>query len=353
MAYELNNKVKGLVAYDAVTENYKIRLDANESFINPGTLMKDEILEAISKVSFNRYPDASCKILREKFGELYGVDPEHVIAGNGSDELITVIMGAFLMGGDKLLTFTPDFSMYQFYGHAYEKEGIVIEKNDDLVLTVDKAIDSINRLKPQAVLFSNPCSPSSLVIKRADVIKIVESTDCLIILDEAYMEFSSESILDLADKFDNLIILKTCSKALGCAAIRLGFLVSSPKIVNALNAVRSPYNINSLTQAVGTVVLSNKEYIKESIEKIIASREELYKGLVPLEGKNGVKRIIKPDTNFVYMEMDNAKFVYNELIKRSIIVRKLGNALRITAGNPDENKALINAMFEILKVCNC
>lgn len=349
MTYQLNAKIKGLEPYDAIMGNYKIRLDANESFLNPGEILQKEILEAVSNIQFNRYPDPSCKELREKFGTLYNVNPDLVVAGNGSDELITVIMGAFLMAGDKLLTFHPDFSMYQFYGHTYEKKGLIIEKNQDLALTSDKAIAAIAEAKPQVVLFSNPCSPTSLVMSREAVIKVLDSTECLVIVDEAYMEFSDESVMDLVNQYDNLIILKTCSKALGCAAIRLGFAISSPHIIKALNAVRSPYNVNSVTQAIGAVVLSKAEYIGDAKKQIMKSREELYKGLLPLEAMGAVKRIIKPQTNFVFLEVEDAKGIYDKLLDRSIIVRQLGNALRITAGSVEENKALIQALFEILE----
>lgn len=350
MTYKLNKKVEGLEPYDAVAGEFQVRLDANESFINPGELMRKEILEAVAKIQYNRYPDASCKELREKFGALYKIDPELVVAGNGSDELITVIMGAFLMAGDKLLTFSPDFSMYQFYGHTYEKEGIVVEKNEELELTAEIAITAIKDTNPQVILFSNPCSPSSLVMKKENVIKIIESTDSLVIVDEAYMEFADESVMQLVNQYDNLIILKTCSKAMGCAAIRLGFAISSPKIIKALNAVRSPYNVNSVTQAIGAVVLSNQSYIKDAISQIIEAREELYQGLLVLQGKPSVNRILKPSTNFVLVELEDAKFVYEELCKQSIIVRKLGNTLRITAGNKEENQRVINAILDILEV---
>ena len=116
MTYELNDKVKNLVPYDAVAGDYKIRLDANESFIDPGEDFGDEFLSAIAKIKFNRYPDPMAAELCKKFAGCYGIDPACVVAGNGSDELITVIMGAFLRPGDKVMTFSPDFSMYQFYG---------------------------------------------------------------------------------------------------------------------------------------------------------------------------------------------------------------------------------------------
>lgn len=348
MTYQLNNKVKNLVPYDAITGDYKIRLDANESFIDPGEIFREQLLSAISRVKFNRYPDPMATELRGKFARYYGIDPACVVAGNGSDELITVIQGAFLRPGDRLLTFSPDFSMYQFYGEIYEKTNCVAEKGEDLALTADMVLEAVEKYDPAAVLLSNPCSPTSLVLAREEVLRIAENTEALVIIDEAYMDFSDQSVIKNAENLDNLIVLKTCSKALGLAAIRLGFAVSSKEIVRALHAVRSPYNVSALTQAVGCVIFSDPEYIGNAAERIKKSRDRLYQGLLPLEGKGGVKRIIKPDTNFVFLEMADAGSVFDELKKRSIIVRRLGNYLRITAGTEAENEALIHALSEIL-----
>lgn len=348
MTYKLNSKVKNLVPYDAITGDYKVRLDANESFIDPGELLREQILSAVSGVKLNRYPDPMAAELCGKFAQYYGIDPSGVVAGNGSDELITVILGAFLRPRDKLLTFSPDFSMYQYYGEIYEKTNGIADKKEDLILTAGDVLDAIDETDPAAIILSNPCSPTSLVMGREDVLHIVESTDALVIIDEAYMDFSDQSVIKVAEKYDNLIILKTCSKALGLAAIRLGFAVSSKKIVRALHCVRSPYNVNALTQAVGCAVFSNSGYVKKAVEEIKKSRDYLYQGLLGLEGRNGVRRVVKPDTNFVYVEMEDAEYVFQELKKRSIIVRKLGNHLRITAGTRKENDCLLQALAEIV-----
>ncbi len=351
MTYELNDKVKNLIPYDAVTGNYQIRLDANESFLDPMEALREEFLSAVADVKFNRYPDPMAAELCEKFARYYGIDAGTVVPGNGSDELITVIMGAFLRPGDRVLTFTPDFSMYSFYGQIYEKTNIVLKKKDDLILTAADVIGAANDNKPAAIILSNPCSPTSLVMSREDVLHIVKNTEALVILDEAYMDFSDQSVIKDVEKLDNLILLKTCSKALGLAAIRLGFAISSKQIARALHAVRSPYNVNAMTQAIGSVIFSHPEYINKSIEEIKNARDYLYISLLQFEGNKGVKRIIKPDTNFVFIELGDTAYVHDELKKRSIIVRQLGDFLRITAGTKKENDALIQALSEILTSC--
>lgn len=348
MTYELNDKVKNLTPYDAVAGDYKIRLDANESFIDPVEAFGEQFLSAISNVRFNRYPDPMAAELCGKFARYYGIDPSCVVAGNGSDELITVIMGAFLRPGDKVLTFSPDFSMYQFYGEIYDKTNMIIEKSGALILTAEDVLAAVRKNSPAAVVISNPCSPTSLVMGRDEVLRIIENTDALVVIDEAYMDFSDQSVLSHAENYDNLIVLKTCSKAWGLAAIRLGFAVSSKRITRALHCVRSPYNVNALTQAAGCVIFSNPDYLKKAVEEIKKSRDSLYRGLLRFEDRDGVARVVKPDTNFVLVELSDAGFVYEELKKRSVIVRRLGNYLRITAGTKAENDALLQALSEIL-----
>lgn len=348
MKYELNEKLKCLVPYDAVAGEYRIRLDANESFIDPGELYGEEFQTAVSGIRFNRYPDPMAAELCKRFAECYQIDPSRVVAGNGSDELIAVIMGAFLRPGDRILSFSPDFSMYQFYGEIYEKTNCIADKGKNLTLTAEEVLNAARENEPAVIIISNPCSPTSLVMSREEILQIVENAGTLVIIDEAYMDFSDQSVLETVERYDNLIVLKTCSKAWGMAAIRLGFAVSSKEIIRALHCVRSPYNVNALTQAIGSVILSHPEYIRESVEKIKHARDELYRSLQRFEGSKGVRRIIRPETNFVYLELADAGAVYDELKMRSVIVRRMGDFLRITAGKREEHEGLIQALSEIL-----
>jgi histidinol-phosphate aminotransferase len=324
-------------------------LDANESFLDPGKEFKNEIIDVVTDVPLNRYPDSSCIKLRKAFGTLYNVNPDLVVAGNGSDELISLIIGSFLKKGEKILTCNPDFSMYSVFADTFEKEMVSIQKSNDYIITPKDVITGVKETNARAVIFSNPASPASNVMRRQDIITIIENTEALVIVDEAYMDFSDQSVLDVAGKYNNLAVLKTCSKALGCAAIRLGFVVSSKEIIDALNSLRSPYNLNAITQAIGCLILSKPDYIKQSIIALAQSRDYLYKGLVNLAEEGEIIKVYKSETNYIFIETDFASDIYQELLKRSILIRKLGNALRITAGTKEENDILIAAMQEILE----
>ncbi|MDF2567202.1 MAG: hisC [Oscillospiraceae bacterium] len=349
MSYTLADKLKDLTPYDPITGEYEIRLDANESFLPPSPKMMEDIHNKIKQQKFNRYPDPYAKELCKKFGDFYGVNSELVTAGNGSDELISVIIGSFLQKGSKILTFSPDFSMYAFYGSIFENLITTLPKNEELQIDVDQAIEYIRSNNDVGlVIFSNPCNPTSQGLEAKDVKRIIHSTDALVVLDEAYMDFDDQSLLSEVEKYDNLIVLKTCSKALGMAGIRLGFAVCNHKLTQALRSAKSPYNVNSITQAIGEVVLSHQDEIRDGIKQIILSRDNLYEKIVFLNEKANVfERIYKPKTNFVFIKTKRAKEFYEELLKKSIAVRYMGDYLRITAGSQAENQCLVDTMDEI------
>lgn len=352
--YTLNDKIKNLVPYDPIAGEYKIRLDANESMFPVSGEMMDMLQKAVSEVDYNRYPDPTASKLRAAYADLYGIDKDLITCGNGSDELIGVLIGAFCEAGDKLLTFAPDFSMYRFYGNVYGIENTVYQKAVDLAIDIDEVLSMIHADQNiRMVLFSNPCNPTSLGLGCADVEKLIKNAgNCLVVLDEAYMDFFGEenSFLKRVNEFDNLIVLRTCSKALGMAAIRLGLAIANPTLTRALTAVKSPYNVNSMTQAVGCALLENTDLLKARTAEIIASRNELYAGIKPLEG-DVIKNVFEPKTNFVFLDFgdpDAAKTVFEGFLKNSVAIRYMGRYLRITVGSKDENAAVIGLLPKLL-----
>ena len=350
MPYTLNSKLRGLKPYDPISGDYKIRLDANESFLPATNALASKILEAAAFLPYNRYPDPLATEVCRSFARFYNVEVENVTAGNGSDELISIIYNAFLMKGDTVMTVSPDFSMYKFYSSIVEAKSIEYQKKDDLTIDVDELIRYANRYRVKMILFSNPCNPTSLGLKRAEVRKLITSVSALVVLDEAYMDFWDQSLLDEYDQYDNLIILRTCSKAIGMAAIRLGFAVANSTLTNALKAVKSPYNVNALTQRIGSIVLNQQELLRKNLNEILISRGELYQGMKALEEKFSDQMYVYPSvTNFVLIKMPRARVIYEALLSCGIAVRFMGDYLRITAGSKDENFEVLTNLEEILK----
>ncbi len=346
MNYNLCDKVKNLTPYDPLQGEYELRLDANESYISLSDELLIKVSEAVKKASFNRYPDPYAVNLCKAFADYYEVDYNLVTAGNGSDELIGLITGALLQKGEKILTLKPDFSMYRFYGDIYENPVMVLDKNDDLTVDVDKIIKTANENDIKLLIFSNPCNPTSLGIGKDDVRKIIKSVNALVVLDEAYMDFWNESLLSEVNDYSNLIILKTCSKAIGMAALRVGFAVANATITKALKAVKSPYNVNSISQEIAAVVLSDKAFLKKCEREIIASANYLKEEISKF---TCFEKVYDSKTNFVYIKTDKAKEIYEELLKRGIAVRCFGNALRISTDSVENNKRLIDNLYDITK----
>lgn len=346
MAYQLPKKIIDLVPYEPIAGEYEIRLDANESFISISDEMRAQICRVIERADFNRYPDPLCTELRALFAANNGVAIENVSVGNGSDELISILMNSFLEKGDRVISLSPDFSMYGFYCSGAECENVVLKKDEGFNISVDSIINCANENGARMIIFSNPCNPTSVGISADEVRRLIKSTSALVVLDEAYMDFWNQSILTEVNDYDNLIVLKTCSKAIGLAAIRLGFAVANPTLTRAINAAKSPYNVNTLTQEIGKIILSNSEYIKKSRADIISSKDELYTALCKYDCDDF--KVLPSNTNFIYIKTTRARDIFEKLKACSIVVRCFGDGLRITAGTKQENDRLIACLDTII-----
>ena len=347
--YTLNKKIINLVPYEPISGTYDIRLDANECPDNLPDEIREEIKGEIDKLAFNRYPDPLASSVVSAFADYYGLNPDFVTAGNGSDELIFLIESAFLEKGDKMLVVFPDFSMYNFYSSICEVECDTFIKDDNLDIDVDAMIDKINRDDIKLVLFSNPCNPTGRGINAEQARKLVTSVDALVILDEAYMDFWNESLLAEVEQYSNLIIFRTASKAVGCAALRLGFAVANETISRAIKAVKSPYNVNSFSQAAGTVVYRRKEYLQNRQKMIVKNRKTLYNGLAELSETTDF-RVYPSCANFVFVRTDSAAAIWEYLKEKSIVVRLMGDFLRITAGTEYEVGKVLDSIKEYFGV---
>lgn len=339
----VSKKMAGKVPYEPICGEYKVRLDANESPFPVSDSVIEEFTKSLENNSINRYPDPSSASVRKAFSKRYGVNFENIVAGNGSDELISLIMTCLFDKGESLCVATPEFSMYAFYAQLSENTVHFMPKADNYNLS--DLLDFVKEKKARAVIFSNPCNPTGQGFERDKVIKFIENCPALVIVDEAYMDFWNESILDVADKYENLIVLRTLSKMYGSAGIRLGFAVGHRSLINALNIARSPYNVNTLTQLLGELVLEsdidNGKYLANQAQKLSA---ELCR-LLP-EAK-----IYPTHANFVYLETVNAKKIYEGLLDRGVAVRFFSpDRLRITASVDGELDILYSAIKDITEV---
>ncbi len=349
MSYELCEKIRSLEPYEPNEGEYRIRLDANESYMPLPEVVREDMLRRIAALELNRYPDPTAGEICRLFADFFGLPADRVVAGNGSDELLSIIIGSMLMKGERMAIAEPDFSMYAFYAHLAQVE-VMAQKRTNGVISVDDTAEFINRNGIRLYIFSNPCNPTGGGISACEVKRLATlCSDCLIIADEAYMDFWDESVIHAAGVIENLMVLKTCSKAFGAAGIRCGFAVASPRIITALKAVKSPYNLSSLTQAAAAALLSHPEKLREAIADICAQRDWLYDAVCALSRKTGAFSVGETHTNFVLLhtEKELAREIFDRLKAQGIIIRCFGDRLRITAGSSEENRALMAALESI------
>ena len=346
------SKLADITPYTVDTASYEVRLDANESFISMPASMREKFAAETEKLAFNRYPDPNASELCTAFSAYYGIDRENVAAGNGSDEIISVLMNGFVDKGSSVISFSYDFSMYAFYARLAELRSVVCPKNRDLQIDFSKADEYIKNTGAKICIFSNPCNPTGRIEKKSDIAALAaKNPGTIFVVDEAYMDFAgelseSESFLRDNASYTNIVVLKTMSKAIGSAALRLGFIVADKKFCDMFKAVKSPYNVNRVSQAFGKVIMSDRALLDESIKLIREQTELLQSGLAA----RSIAPFPKMHTNFVFIETPSAKDIYEYLKERGVLIRYFSSygALRITAGSQSENERLFALLDEYL-----
>jgi histidinol-phosphate aminotransferase len=356
MVYKLNDKAKNLVPYEVEKGKFKVRLDANESYVPVHADIKKDILSLTRKVAFNRYPDTVAAKCCKAFADYYGVDPAMVTAGAGSDEWINLILHGLFSRGDKLLITEPDFSMYALNANIAELDVVRYKKTDDYRIEPAALIELVKQEDCKGLIFSNPCNPTSQGLRKMPLRALLkEIPDVLVILDEAYMDFWNQSLINEIAEFDNLIILRTLSKALGGAAVRLGFAVCQKKLTKALRALKSPYNVSSMSQAAGEAIFKHPDILKDALMDILAARGFLAGALLKLEAEwagtpFAFHLLPEPKTNFVVLcfeDEDKHGEIFEQLKKKGILVRCFPNFLRVTVGSLEENNAFLDGLKAI------
>ncbi len=346
-------KVKVLEEYRPNTIPCSVRLDANESPFLPSKAVLDELAEAVYSLDFNRYPDPYATKLVRAFSDIYKVDADSVVAGNGSDELISIICSGLTEPGDTVAVALPDFSMYEFYSSLAGAKALHYVKNDNFEIDFGELLARTSEIGAKIVIFSNPCNPTGWICPRCELEAFIRDSKSIVIVDEAYMEFSptNESVIDLIEKYDNLIVLKTMSKAYGAAALRLGFSVSNKAIASAIRKIKSPYNVNTVSQVFGEIILSHFDEIKKNIATL---RENLTYLKNELEGikSDKIVKICPSVANFVYLKIccvEKACEIHQRLLNEGVAIRCMSNGyLRICGGTREEIDIFIKKFKEAI-----
>ena len=339
-------KLNKIAEYVAGKQDFRIKLDSNESFVKMPQRLRERISGLVLGAELNRYPEPEASELISAYSEYIDVEPGYIMAGNGSDELLSIIISAFLEKGDRMLIIPPDFGMYKFYASIYEVEVLEYGRRGAFELDVEGMPDFVKANDVKLVMFSNPNNPTGSMLARKELLELADRTDAILVSDEAYMDFADESVVRDAAERENFIVLRTLSKAFGLAALRCGFAVTNKEMHKALMKVKSTYNVNTLTQLIGTAVLRDVEFTRYANNAIVDSTRELYNGLCRLSGKDF--KVYPTAANFVYIETPRSSEIFEKLGRCGISIRNYGDALRISAGAPEENAELLKELEEIL-----
>lgn len=344
--FDLNKLVRESVLklqpYSSARDEYvsdgseMIFLDANENPFDNGV---------------NRYPDPYQRSLKSLLAKQKGVSENQVLLGNGSDEVLDLIYRAFCEPNqDNIITLPPTYGMYKVLA------GINAVKNKEVLLTndfepnVDEILMAVD-IKTKLLFICSPNNPTGNAFKEEAVEKLLKSFQGLVVIDEAYIDFSKdESWLSKLDNYPNLIVTQTLSKAYGLAGIRLGICYASEEIIGVLNKIKPPYNVNQLTQQRALQRVLNQDLVNKEVQQILDERDELINALNGLEF---VRELYPTDANFVLAKVDDANKRYQQLLDKQVVVRNRStqplceNTLRFTVGTPEENKKLIAILKEL------
>lgn len=345
--------IKDIEPYVVKNEQFNIKLDANESPYKLSEATLEMVINKIKEIPLNRYPDGSGVELRKCFEKYSGVKSNNMIIGNGSDELIQIVYSAFIDNGDKVLLLDPDFSMYSIYAKAAGAIPTYFKLEDDFTLCTRDFIKFINEEKPKLLVLSNPNNPTGGALSSGEVIKIIKDCNCPIIIDEAYYEFFGSTVIDQINNYENLIVLRTCSKAIGVAGMRLGFLIANEFIIGQINKVKPPFNVNTISQEIGKIVLKCNINIENNVEKIKKTREYVFNELNKFQNI----RVYAANSNFVLLESKYSQEIYLQLKSKGIIVRdfdggRLNNCLRVSIGTKYEMQEFLKCFREIYNSMN-
>ncbi len=328
-----------------------MKLDANESpFALPETL-RLELLRSLGQVAVNRYPDPKADRLRSVLAAELGVMPGQLVLGNGSDELIQLLLLAVGEPGSTVLAPVPTFSMYELIakGQGLRFEGVPLGPHFEPDLP--GMIETIDRTRPKAVFLATPNNPTGGVFSEAEVLKILAVAPGLVVVDEAYGPYAGRTMLSHLVDQERLVILRTLSK-IGLAGLRIGYVVTHPTLAAELEKVRLPFNVNAFSQAAAVVLLAHREWIDANVREVVYERERVAGRLAALAGVE----TFRSEANFILIRTRlPGDDVFEALLAEGILVRNLGpisgleNCLRVTVGTAEENDRFLDGLTKVMR----
>ncbi len=346
-------EIQALKAYHVPPAQGLVKLDAMENPYTWPESLKEQWLRALADVSLNRYPDPSSQQLKACLREVFALPAEQdLLLGNGSDELIQMILMTLAGPERVVLAPEPTFSMYRIISATVGVPYVGVPLRDNFTLDVPATLAAIEEHQPAVVFIAYPSNPTGNLFAAADIIAILRAAPGLVVVDEAYSAFCDESFLGRLGEYDNLLLLRTVSK-LGLAGLRLGYLVGPPAWLHEIDKTRLPYNINVLTQTSAEFALAHYDMLIDQTQRIRAERQRLQQALAQLPGVTPYPS----EANFILFRVapGRAPQLFADLRGAGVLIKNLHgshpalhDSLRVTVGTPEENDAFLQALERLL-----
>ena len=344
-----------MVGYHSPQVEVSVRLNTNESPFPPPAAFAAEVAEFVAALDWNRYPDRSAHALRSRLAELLEVPADRVFAANGSNEVLQTLLLTYAGPGRKVMTFEPTYALHSHIATIVGSEVVSLDRNDAFAINLPEALDVITTTQPNVVFLCSPNNPSGVLESRElieEVLGVVRAVRGLLVVDEAYAEFSPWSAIELVDDDTPLVVTRTFSKTWSMAAARLGYMIGPSWLVERLDAVVLPYHLDAVTQAAGLAALSHVDEMNDRVAQIVSERERLLSALGRLDVD-----VWPSSSNFILFRPTDAdgQQIWQDLLDNDVLIRNcatwpgLEGCLRMTVGTRDENDAFLGALVEILE----
>ncbi len=327
--------------------NGELRLDTNTNVLGSNPAAEKYLRE--NSWDLNGYPNTYSDGLRQALADLYGLDGDNIIAGNGSDEMLDVIFKTFMDMGDNSVIPVPSYTLYDYFVKLNGGRAIEVDLTEDFQLDVDAMV----RQDAKVIIMPSPNNPTGNCFRPKDVEEVISRFDGVVVVDEAYAEYSDNPFVRRVEEFDNLVVLRTFSKAYAMAALRIGYAVTNKSLADMMISVKIPYSLNMVSEGAAIAAVKDQDFIRRSVQMVREERPKLSEGLRKLGFEP-----FPSDSNFIMARAPiDHKALVDGLKQRGILIRDFGakrrteNCVRTTVGTAEQNALLLEKIAEVISEC--
>jgi len=347
----IQENVRSLKPYHVEKIDCEVKLHANENPFSPPKELLDLFMASIQNIQFNRYPDPDSQNLKIHIAKKLDIRTNRLVIGNGSDEIILLLLQIFCNEGDTITLPDPTFAMYTIIAQGLGIKSVNMPLDDHWDFNADELLKTAEENKSRIIFLGYPNNPTGNCFSESQIYKVIESFKGIVVIDEAYYDFSHKSFVAQIEKHNNVVILRSLSK-IGLAALRVGFAIADPLIIDQINKVRLPYNSNTVSQTLAEHLVTHFDPVQKQINSILEERHRLMLTLKKIDSIT----IFPSDSNFFLLRTEQSvEKMFKYLFDHGILVRnlsshpKLNNCLRVTVGTKDENDRFLEKMADFVK----